>query len=174
MPSRKIAGLLACAVISDTVMFKSPTCTEQDRVIAERMAHIAGITLEEIGDRIFSSNSGVDKSAEELLYTDFKEFNISDHSVAIGQVTTLNSEELLKRKQEFLDSMKERMDSRGYELIMIMITDVLKEGTELLFVGDPDVIRDAYGVEPDEDSIFMPGVMSRKKQIVPKITELWS
>ena len=174
MPSRKIAGLLASAVISDTVMFKSPTCTELDKVIANRMAHIAGVTLDEISDRIFSSSTGEDKTAEELLYTDFKEFDISGHSVAIGQVTTLKSDIMLERKEEFLKSMKAKKEEAGYEMILIMVTDVLKEGTELLFVGDPDVINEAYGIEPNGNSIFMPGVMSRKKQIVPRITEYWS
>lgn len=170
MPSPKMAGLLASAIISDTVMFKSPTCTETDRIIAQRMAHIAGISLEEIGEKIFTS-SAADKPLTELLFTDFKDFSVSGKKIGIGQVTTINSEDFLARKPEMLEALQKKKQEESYDLIMVMVTDVLKSGTTLFFIGDEELIQNAYGVEPADNEVFLPGVMSRKKQIVPKLTE---
>lgn len=172
MPSKKIAGLLCSAIISDTVMFKSPTCTPHDKVIAERMARIAEVTLDEIGNTVFSGDI-LDKPVEELLFTDFKEFLIADHKLGIGQVTCLNSDDLLDRRPEMLEAMRKKMDDRGYDYILIMLTDVLKEGTELLYIGDDQTITNAYGAPASDNSVFLPHVMSRKKQIVPRLSELW-
>ena len=138
MPSKKIAGLLCSAIISDTVMFKSPTCTPHDKVIAERMARIAEVTLEEVGNTVFAG-ADLSKPVDELLFTDFKEFLIADH----------------------------------YDYILIMLTDVLKEGTELLYIGDDQTITNAYGHPAANNAVFLPHVMSRKKQIVPRLSELW-
>ena len=172
MPSKKVAGLLCSAIISDTVMFKSPTCTEHDKVIAERMARIAEVTLEEVGNTVFSGG-GLDKPVEELLFTDFKEFLIADHKLGIGQVTCLNSDELLDRQGEMLEAMRAKKEERGYDYILIMLTDVLKEGTELLYIGDDQTITNAYGEPASDNAVFLPKVMSRKKQIVPRLSELW-
>lgn len=172
MPSRRIAGLLCSAIISDTVMFKSPTCTETDKVIAARMARIANVTLEEVGDLVFSSVSP-DKPAAEQIFVDFKEFEISGHKLGVGQITSLNSDKLLEQKDEMLKAMQERKDERGYDYILIMLTDVLKEGTELLYIGDDDTISNAYGQPAKDHMCFLPHVMSRKKQIIPRLSELW-
>ena len=172
MPSKKIAGLLVSAIISDTVMFKSPTCTPHDKVIAERMARIAEVTLEEVGNTVFAG-ADLSKPVEELIFTDFKEFLIADHKLGIGQVTCLNSDELLSRQDEMLAAMKARKEDRGYDYILIMLTDVLKEGTELLYIGDDQTITNAYGQPAANNAVFLPHVMSRKKQIVPRLSELW-
>lgn len=172
MPSKKIAGLLVSAIISDTVMFKSPTCTPHDKVIAERMARIAEVTLEEVGNTVFAG-ADLSKPVDELIFTDFKEFLIADHKLGIGQVTCLNSDELLSRQDEMLAAMKARKEDRGYDYILIMLTDVLKEGTELLYIGDDQTITNAYGQPAANNAVFLPHVMSRKKQIVPRLSELW-
>ena len=172
MPSKKIAGLLVSAIISDTVMFKSPTCTPHDKVIAERMARIAEVTLEEVGNTVFAG-ADLSKPVEELIFTDFKEFLIADHKLGIGQVTCLNSDELLSRQDEMLAAMQARKEDRGYDYILIMLTDVLKEGTELLYIGDDQTITNAYGRPAANNAVFLPHVMSRKKQIVPRLSELW-
>ena len=172
MPSKKIAGLLCSAIISDTVMFKSPTCTPHDKVIAERMARIAEVTLEEVGNTVFAG-ADLSKPVDELIFTDFKEFLIADHKLGIGQVTCLNSDELLSRQDEMLAAMKARKEDRGYDYILIMLTDVLKEGTELLYIGDDQTITNAYGQPAANNAVFLPHVMSRKKQIVPRLSELW-
>ncbi len=170
MPSQKMAGLLASAIISDTVMFKSPTCTETDRIIAERMAHIANISLDAIGGKIFTTSS-MDKPLEETLFTDFKDFSVSEKKIGIGQITTLNSDDFICQKEEILKTMGQKKADGAYDLIMVMITDVLKSGSTLFFLGDEEIIQNAYGVEPSDNEVFLPGVMSRKKQIVPKLTE---
>ena len=168
MPSRRIAGLLCSAIISDTVMFKSPTCTELDKVIAARMARIANVTLEEIGDSVSS-----DKPVSEQIFTDFKEFLIAGHKLGVGQITSLTSDKLLEHTDEMLTAMKEKKDENGYDYILIMLTDVLKEGTELLYIGDDETISNAYGVDAHDNMCFLPHVMSRKKQIIPRLSELW-
>ena len=172
MPSRRIAGLLCSAIISDTVMFKSPTCTETDKVLASRMARIADVTLEEVGNTVFSSVNP-NKPAAEQIFVDFKEFLIAGHKLGVGQVTSLNSDKLLEQKDEILKAMQKRKDERNYYYILIMLTDVLKEGTELLYLGDDETISNAYGVEAKDNSCFLPHVMSRKKQVIPRLSEIW-
>ncbi len=173
LPEKKIAGLLASAIISDTVMFKSPTCTAYDREIAEHMADIAGVTLDEIGNTMFASGASSDKPVDELIYTDFKEFRIAGYKLGIGQITCLNSEVLCERKAEFLEEMDKKKRIENYDFILLMLTDVLKEGTLLLFIGDEDTISQAYDVKAANNEVFLPKVMSRKKQIVPRLSELW-
>lgn len=174
MPSEKLAGLMAAAVLSDTVMFKSPTCTPRDRRIAERLARIAGIDLEELGREIFSASVSTDKTVEELLNTDFKEFHIAGHDLGIGQITCLDAEKVLGRLPELLPAMQKMKDAHHYDMQLLMLTDVLREGTELIFLGDEDVVRMAFSARDIKDHhVFLPKVVSRKKQIVPALALLW-
>lgn len=173
VPDEKIAGILAAAIISDTVMFKSPTCTEYDIEIANRMAKIANVDLNELGDVLFAGTTSLSKPVEELIYTDFKEFHIAGYKLGIGQVTCLNSEALMTRKDEFLKAMASKKESAKYDFILLMLTDVLKEGTHLIYIGDEDTISQAYDVKAENNEVFLPHVMSRKKQIVPRLSELW-
>ena len=171
-PSDRMAGLLASAIVSDTVMFKSPTCTERDKIMAERMARIAGVSLKELGREIFSS-SRESKSIEELLLSDFKEFHIAGHSFAVGQITTVDTTDLFDRRMEFLAAMAEMAKKKGYDMLLMMLTDVLLDGTWLLFVGDEEDIMNAFSIQPREGAVFLPHVMSRKKQIIPSLSALW-
>lgn len=174
MPTPKLAGLMAAAILSDTVLFKSPTCTPRDRRLAERLSRIAGIDLDTLGRDMFSNASGMEKSAKELLMSDFKEFHLSDHAIGIGQVSSLNSLEMLSRQEEFLSEMNAMRQEKQYDMVLLMLTDVLREGTELVFCGDPEIVNAAFGCElHDEKHLFLPGVMSRKKQIVPALSALW-
>ena len=174
MPSEKLAGLMAAAVLSDTVMFKSPTCTPRDRRIAERLARIAGIDLDELGREIFSASVSTDKTVEELLNTDFKEFHIAGHDLGIGQITCLDAEKVLGRLPELLPAMQRMKDAHHYDMQLLMLTDVLREGTELIFLGDEDVVRMAFSARDIKDHhVFLPKVVSRKKQIVPALALLW-
>ena len=174
MPSEKLAGLMAAAVLSDTVMFKSPTCTPRDRRIAERLARIAGIDLDELGREIFSASVSTDKTVEELLNTDFKEFHIAGHDLGIGQITCLDAEKVLGRLPELLPAMQKMKDAHHYDMQLLMLTDVLREGTELIFLGDEDVVRMAFSARDIKDHhVFLPKVVSRKKQIVPALALLW-
>ena len=173
MPGEKLAGLMAAAIVSDTVMFKSPTTTPRDRRMAERLARIAGLDLDALGQEVFSASSA-DKPAEALLKTDFKEFHLGEHRVGISQITTMDSAALLKRRNEFLPEMKKMQEEKKYDLVLLMITDVLREGTEILFLGDKEDVRQAFGLSRiREDRVFLKGIMSRKKQVVPALTLLW-
>lgn len=175
LPSEKIAGLLASAIVSDTVMFKSPTCTQRDIDVANRMARIANQSLEELGKAIFSASCGDDKTVEAMLNTDYKEFNLSGHSVAVSQITCMDSERLLKRKEEFLETMEAVRKKRDLEMVLLMITDVLLDGTQLLFVGDENAIRKAFNAKIEEPNCaFLPKIMSRKKQTIPMLSNLWA
>ena len=172
-PSPHMAGLMASAILSDTVMFKSPTCTKRDIAMAERMARIANVSLKELGNLIFAASSAGDKSAEDLCFADFKEFHIADHYLGVGQVTSLDSAKVLERKDELLAVMATKLEQQHYDMIALMVTDVLLEGTNLLYIGNDDTIRTAFSVEPKDSAVFLPGVMSRKKQISPMLSALW-
>ena len=131
MPGEKLAGLMAAAIVSDTVMFKSPTTTPKDHRIAERLARIAGLDLDALGRDVFSASSA-DKTADALLKTDFKEFHLADHKLGISQITTMDSARMIKREAEFLTEMEKLKKDREYDMVLLMITDVLREGTELV------------------------------------------
>ena len=173
MPGARMAGLIACAIVSDTLMFKSPTCTPRDRQMADRMASIAHESLDDLGQMIFSASTSDDKSADDILFQDYKEFMISGHTLGVGQVVTLDSARVLKRRKDFLAAMKKRMEDRQYDLMLFLITDMLREGSELLFLGSPDVIAQAFNVRPKGNSAFLPGILSRKKQVIPSLSVFW-
>ena len=173
-PEEKLAGLLCAAILSDTAMFKSPTATALDRRIAERLAHIAGLETEALGREVFSASQSADKSADALIRTDLKEFHMGDHRVCISQITTMDSSAMLTREEEFRAVMRGIKRDRGYDLVLLMITDVLREGTALLYVGDEEIIRQAFGgSRPEDGRVFLEGVVSRKKQVVPALAILW-
>ena len=172
IPSEKLAGMMAAAILSDTVMFKSPTCTVRDIRTAERMARIANVSLDELGKKIFSE-SVAGKNAKDLLNTDYKEFHIAGHDLAVSQITCLDSASILQRKDELLEQMKTVADETDVSLVILMLTDVLLEGSYLLYVGDDDIISQAFDVIPKDNEVFLPEVMSRKKQIIPTLSALW-
>ena len=172
MPSAALAGMMAAAIISDTVMFKSPTCTQRDIRTAERMARIANISLEELGRDIFSA-AVENKTAREMLFSDYKEFQIAGHGLAVAQLTCVDSTGVLDRKQELLDQMRRHAKDKGFDLMLLMVTDVLMEGTRLLYIGDDEAIRHAFSVTPRDNEVFLPRVMSRKKQVIPMLSDLW-
>lgn len=173
MPTPKMAGLMAAAILSDTVMFKSPTCTKRDIAMAERLARIARISLDELGHELFSASYAVEKSAEELFGTDYKQFHIAEQNIGVSQITCVDSARLLARKDEFFAVMERLKIKHDYNMVILMLTDVLLEGSYLLYVGSDEVIEQAFSAAPKDGQIFLPGVMSRKKQIIPMLTALW-
>ncbi|MBR5387061.1 MAG: putative manganese-dependent inorganic diphosphatase [Clostridiales bacterium] len=172
-PFPQMAGLMASAILSDTVMFKSPTCTKRDIAMAERLSKIAGVTIEEIGKELFDSSASDSKSAEQLIGADFKEFHIAGQILGVSQIICVDSEKMLQRTDEFLETMKAMRKKNGYDMMILMLTDVLIEGTQLLYLGNDDTIRFAFNIEPKDNQVWLPGVMSRKKQIIPMLTALW-
>ena len=173
MPSGKLAGLMAAAILSDTVMFKSPTATARDKKMAERMAYIADISLDELGRKIFSASAPEDKPAKDLLFTDFKEFHIAGHNFGVSQITCVDSDRHLKRKDEFLELMAQAKEEHQYSMVLLMLTDVLLEGSKVLCLGGEDTFRQAFNVELKDHEAFLPRIMSRKKQIIPMLSALW-
>ena len=172
MPSANMAGMMAAAIISDTVMFKSPTCTDKDVRTAQRMARIANVSLEDLGREIFSA-SLENRTAQDLLYSDYKDFHIAGYDLAVAQVTCVDSPKMLERKEEFLQLMRQSAEKDKLSMMILMLTDVLKEGSQLIYVGDDEIIHQAFGVVPKENTLFLPGVMSRKKQVIPMLSALW-
>ena len=172
MPSEKMAGMMAAAIISDTVMFKSPTCTDRDRRTAERMARIANVSLEELGRDIFSA-SVENKSAKDLLFTDYKEFHIAGHDLAVAQITCVDSPTMLERKEEFLKIMEKVTKEKEFSMMILMLTDVLLEGTQIIYLGNDETIQQAFNVQPKGNTVFLPKIMSRKKQVIPMLSALW-
>ena len=172
MPSAAMAGMMAAAILSDTVMFKSPTFTERDKRMAERMARIANVSLDELGKAIFSASVG-NKTAKDLFYTDFKEFHIAGHDLAVSQITCVDSPKMLERKDEFLQLMKKASAENEYNMMILMLTDVLLEGTQIIYLGDDETIQQAFNVMTKENTAFLPKIMSRKKQIIPMLSALW-
>ena len=172
MPSANMAGMMAAAIISDTVMFKSPTCTERDVRTAERMARIANVSLEELGQQIFSA-SLENRTTEDLMFADYKEFHIAGHNLAVAQVTCVDSPKMLERKDDFLALMAKTAKEKEFDMVILMLTDVLLEGTQLVFLGGEDTIRQAFNVQPKDNTVFLPKIMSRKKQVIPMLSALW-
>ena len=140
---------------------------------AEEALKDSGLDLDALGRDVFSASSA-NKPADVLLKSDFKEFNLGDHRLGISQITTMDSESMLKRKDEFLAEMHKIKKDRQYDLVLLMVTDVLREGTQLLFEGDKETIHQAFNLgEIVDDTVFLPGIVSRKKQMVPALSALW-
>ena len=140
--------------------------------MAERLARIANVSLDELGKEIFSATQNA-KSPRDLLFTDYKEFHIAGYNLAVAQITCVDSPALLTRKEEFLAEMRKVAQERDFSMVLLMLTDVLKEGTQLLFVGDEEIISQAFNVTPKDNTVFLPRVMSRKKQVIPSLSALW-
>ena len=162
-----IAGLLCSAILSDTLMFRSPTCTAMDKAAAEKLAEIAGVKCEELASEMFAAGSNLkNKSPEEIFYQDFKKFELNKSSFGVGQITSVNADELTEIKKELLPYMEKALGSHGESMLFFMLTDIINESTELLFYGgdSKNVVSEAFHKEPQEgeQSVILPGVVSRK------------
>ena len=169
---KQTATLLCCAIISDTLMYRSPTCTAVDKAAAEDLAKIAGINVEELAGDMFRAGSNLSsKETSEIFEQDFKTFVMTDITFGVGQVNSMNKEELVELKQRLYPYMEEQLKQSGLQMLFFMLTDIVQESTELLYVGSnaQELIRDAMGVEPSGDSFILKGVVSRKKQLIPAI-----
>ena len=140
--------------------------------MAERLARMANISLDELGKEIFSGSLG-GKTAEELLYTDYKEFHIAGHDLAVAQITCVDSPSMLERREEFLELMRKVAREKELSMVILMLTAVLLEGSQLLYIGDDETIHQAFNAIPKENTVFLPRVMSRKKQVIPMLSALW-
>lgn len=170
---KKIAGLLLSAIVSDTVLFKSPTCTEQDKAAAEKLAVIAGVNLKDYGMAMLKAGADLgDLTPAQIAKTDSKPFSFGKYKAIVAQISVMDTADILAKKAELVAAMQELCQNEGYDMSLLMVTDIMEESTELVFVGEPkQLIADAFGKDASGDSIYLPGVMSRKKQIVPQLTE---
>lgn len=170
--SKTIASLLCAAIISDTLMYRSPTCTAYDRQTAEELADIAGIRVEEFAREMFKAGSNLkDKEPREIFYQDYKTFSSNDISFGVGQINAMTEEELTDIKKMLLPYLRETAESMKVNAIFFMLTNIISESTELLYVGDnaEEMIQNAFGVPVDVDSFHLEGVVSRKKQLIPAL-----
>ncbi len=174
---KEMAGLMLSAILSDTVIFKSATTTELDKKVAEELAKIAGIDdITKFGIDLKAKLSAVDNlSAREIITRDFKDFNMSGNKVGVGQIELVDLNLIKDRIDEIYEEMKKMKEEGGYHSIFLMLTDIMKEGTELLVVtDDPSIVEKAFGVKLEGKSVWLDGVMSRKKQVVPPLEKAFS
>ena len=153
-------------------MYRSPTCTAVDKAAGEALAKIAGINVEELAGDMFRAGSNLSsKETSEIFEQDFKTFVMNDITFGVGQVNSMNQEELVELKQRLYPYMEKQLKQSGLQMLFFMLTDIVQESTELLYVGSnaQELIRDAMGVEPRGDSFILRGVVSRKKQLIPAI-----
>ena len=167
-----IAGLMCSAIISDTLMFRSPTCTAVDKLIAEKLASIADIDIEEYAKDMFDAGSNLKaKSAKEIFYQDFKKFSDNKINFGVGQISAMNEAQLSACKEKLLTYMQGVKESYSLDMLFFMLTNILTETTELLCLGDmcKEVMEGAFQAEVKEDAVILPGIVSRKKQLIPAI-----
>lgn len=167
-----MAGLMASAILSDTVLFKSPTCTPRDRRMAEKLGAIAGIDLMEFGTEMFTAGSSLEgRSAEEIIYQDFKEFHFGEMVFAISQVETMDAIGAAQRQNQLLEEMETIREQKGLNMVLLMLTDIIKESTALLVAGkEVDIVEKVFRVRVEHGVAKLPGVISRKKQVVPPLS----
>ncbi|MBN2404334.1 MAG: DHH family phosphoesterase, partial [Coriobacteriia bacterium] len=167
-----VAGLLLSAVLTDTVLLKSPTATAVDRAVAERLAGQLKLEPLEFGMEMFRARSAYETfSAERALSADLKEYRIGDSVIAVGQVETVDAAEILEHRDEIVGAMRAMREARRYDLVLLMVTDVVAEGSEIVAEGRTRIAERGLGVSLANGSAWMDGVLSRKKQVAARLLE---
>jgi manganese-dependent inorganic pyrophosphatase len=171
-PPKAMAGLMLSALLTDTVMLKSPTTTDTDREIAEWLAGEVGVDHVEFGMEMFRARSGGRPfSVEQVVRGDLKEYRVGDTVVAVSQVETVDADEVLAHREETVAYLERMTRERGYGASLLMVTDVVREGSELLVVGKRRIAERAFGVSFESGSAWFDGMLSRKKQVAPRLVE---
>lgn len=168
--SPSIAGLLCAAIISDTLMFRSPTCTHMDKMAAGALSLIAGINIQEFAREMFTAGSNLKgKTTEGIFYQDFKRFTAEKTNFGVGQISSMNEEELLSLKKRLIPFMKKECGKNGITMVFIMLTNILEESSEIICygTGSEKLVQDAFGVKEEDGGYLLKGVVSRKKQLIP-------
>lgn len=169
---REIAGILCGAIISDTLLFRSPTCTPLDERTAKKLAKISDIDLEQMAQEMFNAGSNLKgKSAEDICFQDFKQFTVNDMVFGVGQLNSMSKEELQEVKEMLTPYLPEVLEKNGVQMVFFMLTDILDESTELLCCGAKakEYIIDAFDLKEDSEKMILKGVVSRKKQLIPTL-----
>lgn len=164
-----VAGGMLCAILSDTVIFKSVTCTEDDRKAVADLARIAGVEdVKALGLEMFTVKSALEGATmDELVHRDYKDFNMNGNKVGIGQLEVVDLS-MLDKYREGLQAEIEKIKGDGRHSVFLLLTDIMKEGSDMLIASDdPSVVEKAFGKAPEGTHVWLDGVMSRKKQVVP-------
>ncbi|MCK5321813.1 MAG: manganese-dependent inorganic pyrophosphatase [Candidatus Aenigmarchaeota archaeon] len=172
-----IAGILLGAIISDTVIFRSPITTQEDKDIAQKLKPIAEVDdLEAFGIEMFKAKSNwKEKSAHDIINTDYKEYELGGKNIGISQIETVDTSDLKERKDEFIEIMEHMSKERNLDTIIVLLTDIIKEGCLAFISGNSlEQIGKTFGKEIKDNEIYLPGVLSRKKQIVPPLEKAFS
>lgn len=167
------AIMMLSAIISDTLLFKSPTCTKEDKKIAKKLEEIAGINVEEYGLEMLKAGTDLsDLTAEELIKLDAKEVMLNDVKAQIAQVNTASIPEMMKRKEELENAIKNTIEERELDIFVLAITDIIESNSQAIVLGRrSEIVEKAYNVKLEDNTAFLPGVVSRKKQIIPILTQ---
>ncbi len=170
----KIAGLLCAAILSDTLMFRSPTCTPVDREAAQQLAKKAGINIQEFATEMFKAGSNLkSKSAEEIFYQDFKKFAAGNVNIGVGQINSLDADELSDIKEKLVTYLDKAYKEHHVDMIYFMLTNIINESTEVLYVGEGarELLMEAFNISEEDKNVILRKVVSRKKQFIPPIFE---
>jgi len=173
---KNLAGMMMCAILSDTVIFKSPTCTKEDTKACKELAKIAGIEdYKALGMEMFIVKSDVlSATKRELVLRDFKDFNMGGKKIGVGQLEVVDLSVFDSMKDELFDEMQNLKDEGDRDSILLMLTDIMQEGTQLLVLSnEPSKIEEAFGVKLENNQVWLPKVMSRKKQIIPFLEKVF-
>lgn len=168
----EIAGIMLGAILSDSLIFKSPTCTNVDKKTAYKLAKIAGVDLEEFGMEMFKAGTSLSgKTVEEIFNQDYKKFNIGDTKIGIAQVNTMDIDGFAPYKKEMLQYMDQVVKENQYSVAVLLLTDVINANSEVFTAGPrQEFVEEAFHVKLDDSQATLPGIISRKKQVVPAIT----
>ena len=171
---KDIAGIMLSAILSDTLLFKSPTTTSIDVEIGGELAKIAGLNIEEYGTKMFKAASSVaGLSVEEIIHSDMKTFKYGESNMAIGQCITMDFDELLERKDEIVVGLNDMTEHGKYSVALLFVTDIIKNGSYLFFNDNSEeILEEAYGIEHANQGVYLDGMVSRKKQMLPPLLEL--
>jgi manganese-dependent inorganic pyrophosphatase len=173
-PSKKVAGLLCGAIISDTLLLKSPTATIVDEIILKRLAEIASIDIEKFAQEMFKAGTSLEgKSPKELLYQDFKIFNIGNFKVGVGQITTTYMDGFTPLIDDLKTLMDEKVTQGKFDIIILMVTDIFKSSSLFIVCGEhKEVFSRAFNIKLNKGTAYLDKVVSRKKQVIPPLTEV--
>lgn len=173
-PSKKAAGVLTGAIISDTLMFRSPTTTPTDREVLKRLSEITGVDPEEFAAKMFKAGTSLEgKTVSEIFNQDYKIFSLSNYKIGVSQVTTMDIDGFDPMKPSMMDYMDKKVKDEGFNFLLLLLTDILKGGSQLFVAGpNKEIVSKAFNITLKDDSAYAPGLLSRKKQVIPPITSV--
>lgn len=174
-PSKEVAGMMLSAIISDTVLFRSPTCTEEDKKAVKELAEIAGVDYEKYGMDMLKAGADIsDYPAEKLAHNDTKEFEAGGKTFSCGQISVMDVDPINAKKADIMKALEATKAEKNYEASYLMVTNILTEDTFLWFTkGAEEAAEKAFGKKAEDGMVYLPKVMSRKKQVAPFLLKVY-